>query len=163
MTSPSQSRKDPRRQPSRDPLRLLHLLQAGTGPPPGSGPARILVVDDDERFRQSLIAMLEMVGYCCLAAAGGPEAVRLLEEQAPDLVLLDLLMPGMDGHQVLDRLRSRDGDVGIIIISVDSRWDSVRRTLRRGADNFIRKPYAPDEVLAAIESSLQKRELRRQN
>ncbi len=162
MTSPSSSRKHLRRQRSHDPLHPLHLLQA-EAEPAGSGPVRILVVDDDERFRQSLITLLEMVGYCCLAAAGGPEAVRLLDEQAPDLVLLDLLMPDMDGHQVLDRLRSRDREVGIIIISVDSRWESVRRTLRRGADNFIRKPYAPDEVLAAIESSLQKRELRRQN
>jgi len=121
------------------------------------------VVDDDARFRQSLITMLEMVGYRCRSAGSGAEAVQLLEEETPDLVLLDLLMPGMDGHQVMERVRRPGRDVGIIIISVDTSWDSVRRTLRRGAENFIRKPYAPDEVLAAIESCLQKRELRRRN
>ncbi len=162
MTCPSHSRKQAQPQRRPDPLRLLHLLQRETGPA-AAGPARILVVDDDGRFRQSMVTMLEMAGYRCLAAAGGDEAVRLLAEQEPDLVLLDLLMPGMDGHQVLDRLRALDREVGIIIISVDTTWDSLRQTLRRGADNFIRKPYAPDEVLAAIESCLQKRELRRQN
>ena len=147
---------------NRDPLHPLQLLRGAVSPPP-AGPARILVVDDDARFRQSLTAMLEMVGYHCLAAGSGAEALRLLEEETPDLVLLDLLMPGMDGHQVLERVRRLGRDVGIIIISVDTSWDSVKRTLRRGAENFIRKPYAPDEVLAAIETCLQKRELRRQN
>ncbi len=121
------------------------------------------MVDDDERFRQSLMTMLGMVGYHCLAAGSGAEAIHLLEDESPDLVLLDLLMPGMDGHQVMERIRSLGRDIGIIIISVDTTLDSVRRTLRRGADNFIRKPYAPDEVLAAVKSSLQKQELRRQN
>ncbi|NOQ46829.1 MAG: response regulator, partial [Desulfobulbaceae bacterium] len=138
-------------------LGALERLQAKQN----SRPARILLVDDDERHRESLRKLLSLVGYDCLSAGSGREAMELLEEQHVDLLLLDLLMPGMEGHRVMELVLAGNVDAAIVVISGDSTWTAVTRAMRRGADNFIRKPYAPDEVLSAIEKSLKKSEHRK--
>ncbi len=135
---------------------LEHLQELADSQPP-----RILIVDDDEPHRASLIALLRLVGYECLSAGGGSEALTLLEQHHVDLLLLDLLMPGMDGHRLMELVRTRNQDAAIIVISGDSTWAAATRAMRRGADNFIRKPYAADEVFSAIKKSLEKREQRK--
>lgn len=126
-----------------------------------SRPPRILIVDDDKPHRTSLIKLLGLVGYECFSAGSGGEALKLLAKHHVDLLLLDLLMPGMDGHRLMELVRCRNRDAAIIVVSGDSTWASATKAMRRGADNFIRKPYAPDEVLGAIKKSLSKREQRK--
>lgn len=121
-------------------------------------PPRILIVDDDKPHRESLITLLGLVGYECLSAGSGSEALAVLKRHHVDLLLLDLLMPGMDGHQLMELVRARNQDAAIIVISGDATWAAATKAMRRGADNFIRKPYAPDEVLVAIKRSLAQRE-----
>ena len=135
---------------------LEHLQEVQDSQPP-----RILIVDDDEPHRTSLLALLRLVGYECLSAGSGSEALALLEQHHVDLLLLDLLMPGMDGHLLMELVRARNQDAAIIVISGDSTWVAATKAMRRGADNFIRKPYAPDEVFFAIKKSLEKREQRK--
>ncbi len=124
-------------------------------------PPRILIVDDDKPHRESLITLLGLVGYECLSAGSGSEALAVLKRHHVDLLLLDLLMPGMDGHQLMELVRARNQDAAIIVISGDATWAAATKAMRRGADNFIRKPYAPDEVFVAIKRSLAQREQRK--
>lgn len=138
-------------------LGALELLQAKQD----SRPARILIVVDNERHRESLAKLLGLVGYECLSAGSGREIMTLFEEQHVDLLLLDLHMPGMDGHRVMKLVRARNVDAAIIVISGDSTWTAATSAMKREADNFIRKPYALDDVLFAIEKSLEKRERRK--
>ncbi len=138
-------------------LGALEQLQANQD----TQPANLLIVDDDERFRHSLIQLLGLLDYNCLSASSGKEALALLEKHHIDLLILDLLMPVMDGHRLMELVRSRNHDAAIIVISGVTTWTSAIKAMRDGADNFFRKPYSPDEVLASINKSLEKRERRK--
>lgn len=131
--------------------------------PQGRKYYRLLVVDDEQRHRDSLRDLVTLAGFQARTAGSGREALEILAEEKFDLMLLDLRMPEIDGHQILDHIKTKGLNTGVIIISGEPSWDEATRTLRRGADDFIRKPYAPDEVIAAIENSLKKRRLENEN
>ncbi|SFR75322.1 PAS domain S-box-containing protein/diguanylate cyclase (GGDEF) domain-containing protein [Marinobacter daqiaonensis] len=122
---------------------------------------RILVADDNPRLLESLSALLRQQGYETSTAADGNEACRLLREQDFTLAMLDLNMPGRDGFQVMDLASRLQPDCALIVVSGETSFRSVSRALRRGAADYIRKPFDPDEVLATLANVLGKQSLLR--
>lgn len=124
-------------------------------------PARILVVDDEPRLLASLASLLRSRHYDVTEAEGGRRACQLIDSQSYDLALLDLRMPEVDGFDVMAHLASRQPDCGAIVVSGESSFAAVSRALRRGALDYIRKPFDPEELLATVESVLGKQSLLR--
>ena len=120
--------------------------------------ATILVVDDDEEIRGSLRRSLALEGYSVALAADAEEALRAVRERAPDLVVLDILLPGLDGLEVCRRLRAADATLPIIMLTArDAVADRVAG-LEMGADDYLVKPFAFEELLARIRVCLRRRE-----
>ena len=124
---------------------------------------RILVVDDEARLRQSLRLLLEHEGRRFDECATGAEAVVALSRQHYDLVLLDLRLPDMTGLQVMDRLKPQLSSITVIVVSADDVIDSAIGALRRGAYDFVRKPYQPEELLHTVDNALQRNALEHTN
>ena len=118
-------------------------------------PARILVVDDTPANIKLLDAVLTPRGYAVVAATSGFDALALVAQDPPDLVLLDILMPGMDGYEVCRRLRadSATAHLPIIMITASETRDKVKG-LEAGADDFVAKPFDQAELLARVASLL---------
>jgi DNA-binding response OmpR family regulator len=112
---------------------------------------RILVVDDEPGILSFLKIKLETSGYEVLTAPGGREALAQIPPEQPDLVVLDVLMPGMDGFETLRRLRT-ESSVPVIILSARESSDDKVKGLQLGADDYLAKPFSPDELVARIES-----------
>ncbi len=124
---------------------------------------RILVIDDEAAIRDSLRMTLEYEGYEFLAAATGQEGLALVEREAPDLVLLDVKMPGMDGIEVLERLRNMNESLPIVVISGHGTISTAVEATKKGAFDFIEKPFASERVLVSIRNALDQRQLRDEN
>lgn len=123
--------------------------------------ARILMVEDDPAVLASVRRRLDFEGYEVHAAADGVEAVRRFEETTPDLVLLDVMLPGLDGLQVAERLREHS-DVPILMLTAR---DGVRDRVagfERGADDYLVKPFAIEELLARIRALLRRASARKE-
>jgi len=118
-------------------------------------PLSILVVDDDPRIRALLRRTLQLEGYRVLEAADGKEALKMLDREEPDLVILDVLMPGPDGFAVCERIRERE-DVPILMLTARDEVGDRVRGLRAGADDYLVKPFAMEELLARIHSLLRR-------
>jgi DNA-binding response OmpR family regulator len=116
---------------------------------------RILVVDDEPDLRDAVRVYLEMHGYSVLQAADGQEAVEKVRTTLPDLVVLDVMMPVMDGIAALQQLRSLSA-VPVIMLTVKGDEDDKVRALRLGADDYVTKPFSQRELLARIESVLRR-------
>ena len=125
--------------------------------------SRILVIDDEAAIRDSLKMTLEYEGYDFAAAATGQEGVTLAEREAPDLVLLDVKMPGMDGLEVLDRLRALNEALPVIVISGHGTIGTAVEATKKGAFDFIEKPFASERVLVSLRNALDQRRLRDEN
>ncbi|HEV8545354.1 MAG TPA: response regulator, partial [Candidatus Limnocylindrales bacterium] len=114
---------------------------------------RILVVDDVQRNVRLLEAILVAAGYEVASAGSGAEALEAVDRGAPDLVLLDIRMPDMDGHEVCRRLRADPASEFLPIVMVTSVQDEERvAALEAGADDFVAKPFDNDELLARVRS-----------
>ena len=126
--------------------RDLELFLARSGPGGTTAGPVVLVVDDDSRIRELVRDSLEQEGYTVVEAAGADEALAAIEDQAPELVLLDVVMPGVDGWQVLQRLQERHGSVPVVMFSgqVD---DRAGRAAERGASGFVGKPFDPQQLI----------------
>ncbi len=120
---------------------------------------QILIVDDDPKMRQSILDLLSTHEYKCQSASSGQEALDILSQQVIDLVLLDLNMPGMNGQHTLERIKEDFPCTDVIIVSGETTFDSATNALRHGADDFIRKPYIPNELIKALRNVLDKRSL----
>src|ERR671912_2954409 len=101
--------------------------------------ARILVVDDEAEIRRSVRMILEYEGYDVLEASSGPEGVALAERESPDLIFLDVKMPGMDGLEVLQRIQSARESLPVVVISGHASKEEVATAIKRGAIDFIEK------------------------
>ncbi len=120
---------------------------------------RILAVDDDVRVVQSLKIMLELHGYEIITAWGGKEAIHHLTANPYDIVLLNLLMPEVNGYHVMEFLAEKRLDSTVIVMSGDCSIDSAIQALRYGAHDFLKKPYSPDDLLRALRSAMKQRSL----
>ena len=116
---------------------------------------KLLIIDDDDALRLLLQTTLPREGYEVLTAADGVEGMRLLFSQQPDLVLLDLMMPGMDGWEVLERIREVS-TVPVIMLTAVAGVPQRVRGLTRGADDYIVKPFHRDELVARMEALLRR-------
>ena len=117
--------------------------------------ASILVVDDEPEIRRAVQAGLTAQGYEVRTAADGEEALRLATLAVPDLVILDLMMPGMDGLEVCRRLRAW-GDFPILVLSVRTQERQKVTALDMGADDYLTKPFGMDELTARIRAALRR-------
>jgi two-component system nitrogen regulation response regulator NtrX len=125
---------------------------------------RILVIDDDAGVRESLRMTLEYDGYDVSGAATGQEGLALVEREAPDLVLLDVKMPGMDGLDVLTRLHSMHEALPVVMISAHGTPSSAVDAIRKGALDFLEKPFESTERLrVTIQNALEQARLRDEN
>ena len=125
--------------------------------------SRILVIDDEAAIRDSLRMILEYEGYEFLGAPTGQEGLALAERDTPDLVFLDIKMPGMDGLDVLQRLRAADESLPVVMISGHATVTTAVEATRRGAFDFIEKPLASERVLVTIRNALDRSRLADEN
>ncbi len=116
----------------------------------------ILIVEDDPIIRQTMGYALKRAGFDVAMAADGNEALAAVKVQPPDLILLDLMMPGLDGYQTAERLRESDKEVAIIMVTaLDQAADKVKG-LDAGADDYITKPFSMEELLARVRANLRR-------
>jgi two-component system, NtrC family, nitrogen regulation response regulator NtrX len=125
--------------------------------------SRILVIDDEAAIRESLKMTLEYEGYEFVGAATGQEGLALVEREAPDLVLLDVKMPGMDGIEVLERLRSMNDALPVVVVSGHGTISTAVEATKKGAWDFIEKPFASERVLVSLRNALAQRQLHDEN
>lgn len=122
--------------------------------------AEILIVEDDENIARMIEATLSMVGYRCDGCADGSEAVRRILEGSYDLILLDVILPGMDGFEILTKIKNKGTPV-IFLTALQDVGDKVKG-LRLGAEDYIVKPFEAVELLARIEVVLRRTNAGRQ-
>lgn len=118
----------------------------------------ILVVDDDPKIRTFVSRGLRESGMRCSVASDGEHALSALDSDPYDLVLLDVMMPGLSGWDVMDRIRERDDEVGVLFVSARDEVDDRVRGLRSGGDDYVVKPFAFSELLARIHVAMRHRQ-----
>jgi DNA-binding response OmpR family regulator len=118
---------------------------------------KVLVVEDDDSILLGLEMNLEAEGYQVVVAKEGPSALEVFEREQPDLVLLDLMLPGLDGFAVLEAIRRKDRETPVLVLSArDGQQDKIRG-LDIGADDYVTKPFSLPELLARINAALRRR------
>ncbi|HEU5229094.1 MAG TPA: response regulator transcription factor [Ktedonobacteraceae bacterium] len=123
--------------------------------------AHILIVDDDTRITELLRRILAYEGYSIAIAGSGDKALAHTLERAPDLIILDIMLPGIDGLEVARRLRAAGNNVPILVLTArDAIADRVKG-LEMGADDYLVKPFAPEELLARVKAMLRRNQAER--
>lgn len=122
------------------------------------GPARILVIEDDLAIRRGIVMNLRAEGYEVLEAADGDAGLATAMEARPDLLLLDIMLPGLDGLDVLQTLRDADVTMPVIILSARGRPHDKVEGLELGADDYMTKPFGVRELLARVRAHLRRQE-----
>jgi excisionase family DNA binding protein len=136
------------------------LSQSGGTTPPArggnGGPRTILIVDDDPRLREFVRVNLEMEGYTVREAASADEGLAALEDESPDLILLDVMMPEVDGWEMLRRVQERHGVGSIPVVMFSGKVDEeeMRDAAARGAQGFIGKPFNPQQLIESTKQLL---------
>lgn len=117
---------------------------------------RVLVVDDDPQVLRLMRVNLELEGYDVVSAPDGQEALEAVLSERPDLVVCDVMMPGVDGLTVLRNLRSnpRTSKIPFVVVSAKAQRSDIKAALDMGADRYITKPFDPQELLDAVENLL---------
>ncbi|MBZ0267761.1 sigma-54 dependent transcriptional regulator, partial [bacterium] len=124
---------------------------------------QILVIDDEKNRRGELAGLLTDEGYRALAAPDAEKGLALLGEEAVDLVLLDVMLPGMDGLAALERIRADGRDVPVIVMSGQASLEAAVRATKLGAFDYLEKPLHPDKLLVTLRNALDARTLARAN
>src|SRR5512139_4036125 len=121
---------------------------------------KVLVVEDEPDIRNLIAFALQYAGYRVLVSADGDDAVRLAGEEQPDLILLDVKMPKMDGYEACQLLRAQDStkDIPVVFLSARGQDSEIQRGLELGAEEYILKPFAPDELYRRVGAILDRRE-----
>ena len=121
---------------------------------------RVLVVDDDKNLRKIISTNLELAGYAVVTAKDGDDALAKLEDFEADLVILDLMMPRMDGYELSRRIRGHRkpnvANVPIIMLTAKSETDDKLRGFEAGADDYMTKPFGPQELLARVNAKIRR-------
>ena len=126
-------------------------------------PARVLVVDDEPDMAESVRVFLEREGYQVVVATEGSRALDLAAADRPDIAVTDLRMPGLDGLQFMDGLRARQIDVPVIVLTGYASVDSAVEAMKRGAADYLAKPFAPEELRVRVEKALAVSQLTEEN
>jgi len=124
---------------------------------------KVLVVDDEAAIRKSLRMVLEYEGYECVEAASGPEGIEAARREAPDAIVLDIKMPGMDGLETLTTVRGRDPHTPILMISGHGDIPTAVEAIHKGAYDLLEKPLESERVLTAVRHAIERERLRREN
>ena len=124
---------------------------------------RILVVDDEEAIREVVATLLEGQGYHCSAVGNGRAALEYVEKNSLDLVLSDMVMPEMDGLKLLEWLRVHDQDIPVIMVTAMHDLSTALEAIRRGAYDYILKPFEKDQLFLSVRRALERRQLVREN
>jgi len=117
---------------------------------------RVLVVEDEEAIREGLIDVLIFHGYEVDSAAAGPEGLEKALTGRFDLILLDIMLPGMDGYEICDRVRSVDRDQPIIMLTAKTSDEEIIQGLKLGADDYVAKPFSVQQLVLRIEAVLRR-------
>jgi len=145
-------------------LKAMGWCKAGTAETEASVGSRILVVDDLPQNLELVEAHLGMLGHTVATASNGVDALRMMKENAADLILLDVMMPGLDGYEVCRRLKA-DGAtafIPVLILTALSVAEEIGRAMEAGADDFLQKPFSRLELLIRVRSLLRIKKLRDQ-
>lgn len=124
---------------------------------------KILVIEDHALMRRNLVTILTMEGYDALAAGNGRDGLALARSERPDLVLCDVMMPEMDGHEVLRALRADAGTAGIPFVFLTAKGEKheVRGGMNLGADDYLVKPVCRDDLVTAVQARFTRKEQQR--
>ena len=125
--------------------------------------ARILVIDDEAAIRHSMKMILEYESYEFVGAANGQEGLAAVERESPDLVFLDIKMPGMDGLEVLGRIKAVNDSVPVVIVSGHATIETAVEATKKGAFDFIEKPLSRDRIDVTLRNALNQRRLKDEN
>lgn len=125
--------------------------------------ARILITDDDPRLLNSLQTLLELYDYNVDSALGGEAAIDKLSSNQYDVLLLDLKMPKVTGHDVMHFIRAHNIDTLVIVVSGESSFADISNALRQGAYDYLKKPYVPDELSSTVSNAVRKKMLEKAN
>jgi DNA-binding response OmpR family regulator len=120
-------------------------------------PDHILVVDDDDGIREMLLSTLTFAGFRVSAAASAESALQMIGDQYPDAVVLDVMMPGLDGFDFVQLLRHRGDSLPVLFLTARDAVDDRVRGLRLGADDWLSKPCHPEELIARVEAVVRRR------
>ena len=123
---------------------------------------RILVVDDEHLIRWSLEQSLLKQGYDVSTAASGEEAIKQIQEETPELVLLDIQLPGMDGLEVLQKVKEIDSEIIVVMVTALGVLETAVKAMRLGAHDYINKPFNLDELSIIVKKALETRQLRKE-
>ena len=115
----------------------------------------ILVVDDEPRIAEAVTMNLELEGYQVSCASNGQEALRKVTEELPDLIILDIMMPDMDGFETLQRIRELS-NVPVIMLTVKGGETDKVKGLELGADDYVTKPFSPKELVSRVKAALRR-------
>jgi DNA-binding NtrC family response regulator len=125
--------------------------------------ASVLVIDDEEIMREILEALLVREGYSVHLASGGEEGLELVRSMPFDAVITDVMMPGLDGGRVLDEIRKLDEELPVIMITAFASMENAINAMKRGAFDYITKPFKHDEVLVVLRNAVERRRLQDEN
>jgi len=120
-----------------------------------SGQRNILVVDDDMSVRTTFSSVLRKEGYRVTAVKNGYEAIKAIDEESFDLALVDLGMPGMDGIEVLEKIKTRRPQTRVIIFTGYGSITTAVEAMRKGATDYLNKPFSPEELKAGVKKALE--------
>ena len=119
---------------------------------------KILIVDDDAEFRKLISEILsdDQLDVDLIDAGTGEEAIRLARDEQPDLILMDMKMPGMDGYEICDRIRTEDRKQPIIMLTAKTSDEEIIQGLKLGADDYVPKPFSIQQLVLRIEAVLRR-------
>jgi DNA-binding NarL/FixJ family response regulator len=121
----------------------------------------ILIIEDDASYRVSIARILQLEGFDVCSAENGVAGIAMIRGKRPDLILCDIMMPGLDGHDVLEYLKNdgANSDIPFIFVTALNERAEVRRGMAKGADDFLTKPFSAEELVAAVRGRLRRVEM----